>query len=157
MHLTYLVQSRKERKSKLTSRLVLLDNSTHVLGGLVFEVEGIVLKSVRNPSKQAAGGVLSERRPALASTNRCIEVRNCGGGKKNGRSRWELDDQSKVPEDQVPALRRVKVSQRRDRAPAIREVCVVSMRFGIDLGAEVEGGGGEDAVGEVSSKPGVFA
>lgn len=65
----------------------------------------------------------------------------------------ETYDQPQIPQDQVAAMIGVERAERRDCTPTEGQIAEVKVRVGDSARAEVEGSGGEDAVGEVTAQP----
>lgn len=82
-------------------------------------------------------------------------MRDCGGWNKGSGAGGEFNDETAVPKDKVSAAGGVEASQRRDAAPAERKVGTVPMFEAGGVGAEIKGGSGPYAIGEVYSVAGV--
>lgn len=80
--------------------------------------------------------------------DRDVGVGYDGGGDEDGATCRKPYDKAKVPKDEMPAMVRVKPTQRGNRAPAGCEVLVVDVGPGRRVGPKVEGRGAEDSLGE---------
>lgn len=115
----------------------------------------VQLKAVRDEMEDTPGAILGKRITALPRLDRCIKLGDDGRRDKNRGTVGELDNDAKIPQDEVAASLPVKWTKTNDAAPTVEEVARVKVWEGDGVRTEVESGSGPNSLFKVPVKGGV--
>ena len=96
---------------------------------------------------------MNDGESSLAGLNGGVGMTYERGGDEGRGTWWKLDDQSKIPKNEVASVLGVKISKRGDRAPPLGQVALVGVRKACRLLADVEGAAREVPDGLIIRAP----
>ncbi len=119
-----------------TSRPSLLPSLLELTAGCFESLLSLV--AAFHPSEQPTSRILDERITVLIlACKRDVRVSKNGGGDQDGRSRWKFNGDLEIPENKVPTLGGVVISERSDGAQPRSQVQVVGVYVSDRLWPEV--------------------
>lgn len=102
-----------------------------------------------NPTKERTGRVLRERVALFMLQDGGVRVRDARRRQKDGAARREFHNKLAFPENDVPPLCVVKVTERSHRTPTKRKVCCIHMLVADSSRAKVGTRASEDTVRKI--------